>query len=134
MNLFTFAPTVAIGTLTQGPNTRFQGKPLSISLQAVFTYGSGGATFDAYIVSSLDGGKNWFDIANFHFTTASAWFAYNLNSQTPVTAERTPALGALTANTSLDGLWGAMLGVYYKSSGTYAGTTLSIDLATDTTP
>jgi hypothetical protein len=104
--------------------------PSSIAVQANFTYGSGGTSVDAYLQTSLDGGSTWIDIAQFHFTTASARFAYNLNSQTPVTTEYTPTDGTLTANTAKDGFVGPLYQVKLASTGTYAGnTSLRIDVS-----
>ena len=104
--------------------------PSSICVQANFTYGSGGTTVDAYLQTSIDGGATWIDIAQFHFTTASARFVYNLNSQTPVTTEYTPTDGALASNTSKDGIVGPVYQVKLASTGTYAGgTVLRIDVS-----
>lgn len=104
--------------------------PRNLTAQAVFTYGSGGTSVDAYLQTSVDGGATWFDIANFHFTTASAKALFNLSSQTPVTTQfTTPTDGSLTANTSKDGLVGPLFRVKLMSVGTYAGgTTLRIDV------
>jgi len=105
--------------------------PRSIAVQANLTYGSGGTSIDAYLQTSLDAGATWIDIAQFHFTTASARFVYNLSSATPVTAEYTPGDGTLAANTAKDGVLGNMLRVKLASVGTYAGgTTLSLDVVT----
>lgn len=127
------AITTAV-SIQAAPATVFQLKQRSngvrtLTLQGKLTYGSGGTTIDAYVVTSFDGGQSWADLCNFHFTTASATFAYNLSSLTPVATEyAVPAAGSLTANTSKDGLVGPLIGVIYKSAGTYAGgTTLQID-------
>ena len=103
--------------------------PSSIAVQANFTYGSGGTTVDAYFQTSIDNGATWIDIAQFHFTTTSARFVYNLNSQTPVTTEYTPTDGTLSANTAKDGIVGPLYQVKLASTGTYAGTTLTIDVS-----
>ena len=104
--------------------------PSSIAVQANFTYGSGGTTVDAYFQTSIDGGSTWIDIAQFHFTTASARFVYNLNSQTPVTTEYTPTDGTLGANTAKDGIVGPLYQVKTVTTGTYAGgTILQIDVS-----
>lgn len=103
--------------------------PTSLAVQANLAYGSGGTTIDAYLQTSLDGGSTWIDIANFHFTTANARFAYNLNSQTAVTTEYTPTDGSLSANTSKDGILGPLYQVKLVSTGTYAGTTLTIGVS-----
>ena len=103
--------------------------PRNVTVQANFAYGSGGTSVDAYLQTSLDAGSTWIDIAQFHFTTASARCIYNLSSLTPVAAEYTPTDGTLAANTAKDGIVGPHLRVKYTSSGTYAGgTTLQIDV------
>ena len=104
--------------------------PSSICVQASFSYGSGGTTVDAYPQTSIDNGVTWIDIAQFHFTTASARSVYNLNSQTPISSEYTPTDGALSANTAKDGIVGPLYQVKLASTGTYAGnTTLRIDVS-----
>lgn len=92
-------------------------------IQANFLYGAGGTTVDAYIQSSLDAGASWFDIRNFHFTTAALSQIVNHSSSTPVTTAVTPGDGALANNTSVDGLLGDLIRVKYKSAGTYTGAT-----------
>ena len=125
-------PTLAITTAI--PATRgtiFQireSNPRNLTLQANFVYGSAGTTVDAYVQMSLDNGVTWCDVANFHFTTASARKVFNLSSLTPVTTQATPSDGALASNTAVDGLFGPLLCVKYVTTGTYAGgTTLTVD-------
>lgn len=102
--------------------------PSNLTLQANFTYGSGGTSADAYVQTSLDGGGTWVDVAEFHFTTSSARVLYNLNSSTSVTTQYTATDGTLSANTAKDGLFGSQWRVKYTTVGTYAGsTTLRID-------
>jgi hypothetical protein len=121
------AITTAI-TLVRGPVFQFRPAPegdvpRSLLLQGNFVYGSGGTTFDGWVQTSLDSGATWTDIAQFHFTTASARFLFNLSSLTPVTTEYPPTDGTLAANTSKDGILGSHLAVKYVSTGTYAGGT-----------
>ncbi len=100
----------------------------NMALQGTFTYGSGGTSADAYVQTSFDGGNTWIDVANFHFTTSSQRFTYNLYSGTPVASEYTPTDGSLTANTAKDGQFGNYWRVKYVTVGTYSGgTTLRID-------
>jgi hypothetical protein len=123
--------TAAISPAVTGSVYQFAttAAPRSVTAQATFTYGSGGTTVDAYLQTSLDGGTTWSDVANFHFTTASARKVVNLSSDTPVTTPVTPTDGTMTNNTALDGVIGTKLRVKYQSSGTYAGgTTLAIDV------
>ena len=106
------------------------GIPRNLAIQAEFTYGSGGTTVDAYVQTTFDGGGTWTDIAQFHFTTASARKIFNLSALTPVTTQATPTDGALASNTAIDGIIGSQVRVKYQSAGTYAGgTALEIDVA-----
>jgi hypothetical protein len=128
MNLLTLTLTAAIGTAKVTETFKLNGAPRNLTAQFNLIYGSGGATVDAYLQTSLDGGTTWIDIINFHGTTAAATKVYNLNSQTPVTTAVAPTDGTMTANTSQDGILGPIYRVKYKSSGTYAATTLAIDV------
>lgn len=124
--------TAAITTALLSSLLQLNAAPRNLTAQATFTYGSGGTTVDAYLQTSLDGGLTWADIANFHFTTASATKIINLNAQTPETTQITPTDGSITANTAQDGVLGPLFRVKYKSSGTYGGTTvLRVDVTTD---
>jgi hypothetical protein len=105
------------------------GAPSNLTIQANFVYGSGGTTADTWVQTSLDGGATWTDIANFHFTTASARFIYNLSAATPKTTQVTPTDGTLAANTSVDGVLGPMFRAKSTTVGTYAtSTTLSVNI------
>ena len=101
----------------------------SAVIQGVFTYGSSGTTVDVWVQTSVDAGATWIDIANFHFTTSSAKFVYNLSAATAITTEYTPTDGSLTANTSKDGILGNLFRTKLTSTGTYGGTTtLRVDV------
>lgn len=131
MNLLNQPITTAISTMATVA-ARIMAGPRNLAVQGNFTYGSGGTTVDAWLQTSIDGGQTWIDIAQFHFTTSSARFVYNLNGQTPVTTEYTPTDGTLASNTSKDGILGSQFRVKYSSTGTYAGgTSLSIDVNSD---
>ena len=124
------AQTTPVLQIRPGPGG--QRSPDTAILYANLTYGSGGTTIDAWVQTSVDGGSTWIDVANFHFTTASAKFLFTLNSATSVTTEYTPTDGTLTANTAKDGIIGSQWRVKYTTVGTYAGnTTLQIDAAID---
>jgi hypothetical protein len=128
-NLLTATITTAVTAATTTPLQFLNGAPRNLEIQGTFTYGSGGTSVDAYVQTSLDSGNTWIDIAEFHFTTASERYVFNLSSLTPVTSEYTPTDGALSANTAKDGIIGSKLRVEYTTVGTYAaGTTLSIDV------
>lgn len=97
----------------------------SLTVQAVFTYGSGGTNFKAWVQSSVDGGTTWFDIANFAGTTSSITRLYHLTAAA-VTSIATPTDGSLADNTSVNGLLGDRFRVKLTTTGTYAATTLVI--------
>lgn len=120
----TTAVTAQVSIAQQTDKGAIQG---SVTLQGKFVYGSGGTSADAWVQTSLDG-VTWVDVANFHFTTASAIFVFNLSSLTPVTTQYTPTDGTLAANTSKDGVIGPWWRVKYTTVGTYAATTMNVDL------
>jgi hypothetical protein len=130
MNLLNLPITAAIGVTVTVP-LKLNAAARNIAVQANFTFGSGGASVNAYLQTTLDGGATWIDIAQFNFAAASARFVYNLNAQTPVPTEYTATDGTLGANTAKDGILGAQFRVKYVTTGTYVGTTLSIDVSTD---
>lgn len=129
LNLPSITSAIASGTLAGVE--KLLGAPRNLTLQANFVYGSGGTTVDAYVQTSVDGGNTWVDVCNFHFTTSSQRFLFNLNAQTPVTTEYTATDGSLSSNTSKDGILGSQLRVKYQSTGTYSGTSLSVDATSD---
>lgn len=128
----TTAVTAALSSVFQlRPGPGGQALPTGVLLQGNFTYGSGGTTATAWVQTSIDGGSTWCDIARFAFTTASARFVYNVNSSTSVTAEATPTDGTLATNTANDGILGNLFRVKYTTTGTYAATTLRVDMISD---
>jgi hypothetical protein len=97
-------------------------------LQGTFTYDSGGTSADAWVQTSIDGQNSWLDVCNFHFTTASGRFAFNLSALTPVATEYSPTDGTLAANTAKDGILANWWRVKLTTVGAYAGdTSLRID-------
>lgn len=97
-----------------------------VGFEAIFTYGSGGTTADAYVQTSFDGGTTWFDIVNFRFTTASLNKVAAVSINVAAT-HATPSVQALASNTVANGLLGGRLRVVLTTTGTYAGgTTLKI--------
>ncbi len=100
--------------------------PDHLSVEFDFTYGSGGTSVDAYLVTSFDGGASWIDVANFHVTTSSLKNILNLSANTPLTTLYVPTFGALASNTVKDGIFGGRWAIYTKSAGTYAATSLSV--------
>lgn len=111
--------TIDIGRLPDGAK--------HISLQANFTYGSGGTTFKAYLQTSFDGGSTWTDIASLAHATTSLRRAVGLDLE--VAAVVTTATDAtLTDNTKVDGLCGQLLRIKHVTVGTYADSTCKFDL------
>lgn len=94
----------------------------SLTLQATFTYGSGGTTAKAWVQTSLDGGSTWTDVANFAFTTASARRIFHL-TPVAVTSIATPTDGTLADGTAVNGILGELYRVKLTTTGTYAGST-----------
>lgn len=139
VEILTLPITTATSALV-GSTFQFRSGPVAatnMSLQATFTYGSGGTSADAWVQTSLDGGTTWSDVAHFNFTTASARTIMNVAANTPALATITPGDGgALAVNTALSGVWGNMWRVKYTTVGTYAGNTkLLIDaIAVGLTP
>lgn len=127
--LLRITPTAAVTALTSTPLQTVQGQVQGgVVLQGNFVYGSGGTSADAWVQTSVDG-TTWTDVANFHFTTASARFLFNVSSYTAVTTEYVPTDGTLAVNTAKDGIVGPWWRVKYTTVGTYAGTTLTVDAA-----
>jgi hypothetical protein len=112
---------VITGAVTAQLSLQMRGSALII--QGNLTYGSGGTTIDVWVQTSIDGGSNWTDIANFHWTTAGGRFLFNLSSATPVTTQYTATDGTLAANTCKDGLLGNMYRAKFTTTGTYAANT-----------
>ena len=55
--------TTAIGITTTPPIQTKDWPPENLTVQCNFAYGSGGATVDAYVQMSVDGGSTWVDVA-----------------------------------------------------------------------
>ena len=96
---------------------------LAANFQIDFNYGSNGTTCKVYIQTTLDQGTTWIDVSATALTTASATKIINLSGLTPKTTAATPADGALTDDTALDGVLGDRWRVKITSTGTYAGST-----------
>ena len=130
-SLLTIFPLTIPLTGQVGPALQFaSNNPRDLLVQFNFSYGTGGTSFDAWLQSSVDG-SSWYDIANFHATTASMLRLINLSNLTPVLTAVTPGDGVLAANTAIDGIIGSKLRVKYTSVGTYAtGTSVQISVTT----
>jgi hypothetical protein len=132
--LLTLPLTTAISQATAGPSFQFQQQsgqaPTRLTVQFALTWGSGGTSVDCYLQTSLDGGTSWVDIANFHGTMSSLISIANFNAQT-VVALFSPTDASIASNTVKDGIPGSHLRCKYKSSGTYASTTLIVTVDSD---
>ena len=93
----------------------------AVTLQANFTWGSGGTNLKVDIETSLDQGLSWVPIARFAFLQASAEKLFNLSGLTPKTTVVIPA--TLSDDTVIDGILGDRLRARITSTGTYAGNT-----------
>ncbi len=122
--LASLAP-LAAGTLLGPTKTLLNPDALHLTLEAIFTYGSGGTTATAYVQTSLKDGS-WVDVACFAFTTASANKIQNLSALDKIVASATPTDGALAADTGVSGTIGDKWRVKLVTTGTYAGTTLEV--------
>ncbi len=129
--ILTLPITAAVGTTTSGVIYQLKNantEVLHLTIQGNLQYGSGGTSADVYVQTSVDGGANWCDIAEFSFTTTSAVKIVNLSALTPVTTVYTPTDGTLSVNTVKDGVIGSQIRAKYKSAGTYSTTTLKVDI------
>lgn len=119
-------PTLTIGVAVSATGGTVFSKLAGMKylvVEAIFLYGAGGTTVDAYVQTSLDQGVTWIDIMNFHFTTAAASKVSAVVASTALGAGVTPGDGALASNTILSGLLGDRVRVKYVTVGTYTGTT-----------
>lgn len=93
----------------------------AVTLQANFTYGSGGTNLKVDVETSLDQGVTWIPIARFAFLLASAEKVINLSGLTPVATVYTPA--TLSDDSVKDGILGDRLRARITSTGVYSGNT-----------
>lgn len=113
----------AVGTTTDLGSAKY------LCAEAIFTYGSGGTTAKCYVQTSFDGGTTWIDIISFAFATASATKVSAVTTMiAPGTQAFSPADGALTDNTVVNGVLGDRVRLKYVTTGTYASTTLTIKI------
>jgi WD40-like Beta Propeller Repeat len=120
--------TDAVTDSTPGPTLEKRGGVSTISMLANFAYGSGGTTANAYVQTSLDGGQTWCDVASFpQFLLVSAQYVLTINAAaTGSTACSDGTLGAGTVVNIIGSLWRVKL----TTTGTYAGTNISVYLVT----
>lgn len=101
--------------------------------QVNFTYGSGGTTVDVTLQTSFDGGSTWTDFYHAtQFTTASGRRGAVLPGVTATSSSADLDLTATqAAGHSVDGLLGDQVRARVVSTGTYAASTLQIDVFGD---
>lgn len=126
-SLCSVAVTTAQTGVAQTAVTGF-GTPSSLTIQGRFTYVASSATSaDVYVQSTVDG-TNWIDIADFHWTTASASQVVNVTNAA-LTTPTAITDGSLASNTVLQGVLGAQYRCKVTSVGTYgAGTVIAVDV------
>lgn len=121
-SLGTFSITTA-GTFTGEWVDDFEGC-LALLAQLRFVYGgSGGTSCVAYLQTSVDDGTTPIDIAAVAFGVVSENAVFNFSALTPKTTQVTPADGALSSDTTVDGIVGDRFRVKIVVVGTYAGST-----------
>jgi hypothetical protein len=124
----TTAATAAVTTAKRFRRQTFD-LPRSILCQGNFIYGSGGTSGTFWVQTSIDGGVTWCDVFSFGVLLANLRQAMNVVAITPKLTPITITDGSLAANTAVDALIGDLWRVKYTTVGTYATTTMSIDLA-----
>jgi hypothetical protein len=101
--------------------------PAQVLVQETFTYGSGGASVDAFLQTSYDAGGTWNDVIHFaQLLLASKRVLWGLASTPPAAAVDVSAGddGTILANTLVPGVFGSWWRVKYIVAGTYAGGTI----------
>ena len=98
----------------------------AVTLDVAFAYGSGGTALVVVIETRLGAGGGWIEIARFDFATATARKVATLNA---LAAKAVSAVAALGAEGVFDGVLGDALRARVTSTGTYAGSTLSVRAA-----
>lgn len=99
----------------------------SVTLFVEFDVGSGGTSCSVIVETSLNGGDDWIEIAQFDFTTADARKTANIAA---TAAAAVAAVTALGTEGKRDGVLGDRLRARVTSVGTYAGgTTVSVRAA-----
>jgi hypothetical protein len=111
----------ADGTQTGQPVTNLDGMQ-GCTISARLAYGSGGATIQVIINTSIDQGTTWIPIARIDFATEGMQKVVNLSGFTPVTAPY--EVVDLVAEGCKDGILGDRLRCDVTSAGTYAGSTV----------
>lgn len=127
MKLIDAAAITGAGSVTSPVLSSGAGAPGSLLMQIDFVYGSGGTSGQVWVQTSIDG-TTWVDIANMTFLLASKSRIYNFSADTPVTTAYVPTDGALAADTAKDGIVGEIYRCKYTTVGTYAATSLTVQI------
>ncbi|QOG20458.1 hypothetical protein [Bradyrhizobium sp. SEMIA] len=98
----------------------------SVSLEAAFKQGSGGATLSAIVMTTFDDGQSWRHVARFDFTTSSATKLANIQASG---VKAVTAYADLASEGVNDGMLGDQLAVKILTSGSYSNASLSIRAA-----
>ena len=106
------------------------GVPTNVGVQGNFTYGAGGTSGTVWLQTSFDGGKTWCDVAAIAIALVNLRTLFNVSSLTPKTTAAAATDGTLAAGTVNDGIVGSQWRTKLTTVGTYAGTTLEVDLDT----
>jgi hypothetical protein len=93
------------------------------SLQVRLSTAAGGTSINVFILTTLDQGQSWFDVACVQFITTPGVQVLNLSGFDKA-APSSPTNLALTPGTILDGPLGDSLQAIVVSEGTYTGAPL----------
>lgn len=113
--------TTALTGETVATVTGLTGKD-RLTLELVFSYGSGGTDADIDIETSLDSGSTWIKIARFNVTTATARKQLTCLAAAAVTSA-VDISAAPSDNAARSGILGDRIRMVVTSTGTYAGNT-----------
>ena len=119
-----------LGDFQIGAAGQQNGKPVcnlqgmaAASLQVRLSSAAGGTSINVFILTTLDQGQSWFDVACVQFTTTPGVQVLNLSGLDRA-APSSPTNLALTPGTILDGPLGDSLQAIVVSEGTYTGAPL----------
>lgn len=121
-------PPTTITTAVTGAvsNTFTIDNCVGVSVVFDFVYGSGGTACNAWLQTSVDDTGEWVDVVGFAGTTATL----KKIGATSSFQDHTHAtiMDAATLNATLDGFLGNKFRVKYTTTGTYAGTSLEVNV------
>lgn len=100
-----------------------------LAIQTKFNYGSGGTTCKVFLQTSFDDGVTWIDVVCQPFTTAILKAVSAIcKFIAPGTQSFAPVTGALADSTVVNGVFGTRWRLQIVSVGTYAATTVDVDV------